>query len=154
MKSPNNYARFYALLKQIAGDVDVVKETLIGEHTGGRTTSLREMSTLEYNAMCDALQAEIAHPGMAEDEYRCEVKRLRSAILHRMQKIGIDTADWSVVDAFCLSPRIAGKKFAQLTLPELELMIPKLQAIVRNGGVKPRREVVVPLYIPQNQLPS
>lgn len=155
MKKPNNYARFYALLKQVAGDdMETAKEALVSEHTGGRTASLREMSRHEYNAMCEALQAETTHPGMAEDEYRRELKRLRSAVLHRMQRLGIDTSDWSVVDAFCSSSRIAGRKFAQLSLAELELMIPKLEGIARNGIKTQPRKVMIPMIVRHDLLPS
>ena len=43
---PTSYARFYALLRQMQGDREQIKETLILQFTKGRTTSLREMQKL------------------------------------------------------------------------------------------------------------
>ena len=66
---PTSYARFYALLRQMQGDREQIKETLILQFTKGRTTSLREMQKDEYEAMCRAMEAEIEHPlcGIAPD---------------------------------------------------------------------------------------
>lgn len=89
-----SYARFYALLNRMPGDRSQIKETLVARFTEGRTTSLRDMRTSEYEAMCTALEAEIEHPGLSVEEFHRERKRLRSAVLHRMQRLGIDTSDW------------------------------------------------------------
>lgn len=49
-----NYARFYALLNRLPTiDRDELKATLVSQYTGGRTESLREMTTKEYDAMCE-----------------------------------------------------------------------------------------------------
>ncbi len=154
-RKPTNYARFYALLNRISGDKEQIKEALIERFTNGRTSHLREMSAVEYDAMCETMNGELNHPGMSEYEYKAEMKRLRSAVLHRMQCLGINTTSWDIVDTFCQSPKIMGKKFAQLSPSELELMISKLEAIARNGGVKSKpSRVVVPMFINPSQLPS
>ncbi|WP_295990538.1 hypothetical protein [uncultured Alistipes sp.] len=153
MNKPRSYSRFYALLKRMPGDREELKQTLVGRFTAGRTTSLREMRLEEYDAMCRALEAEIAHPGITTDEAQAEVKRHRSSVLRRMQKLGIDTTDWNAVDAFCLSPRIAEKRFCQLSIEELRALIPKLEAILRKPKKAPRR-VVHTIIIKENQLPS
>lgn len=141
---PTSYARFYALLRQMQGDREQIKETLILQFTKGRTTSLREMQKDEYEAMCRAMEAEIEHPGLSTEEFRREQKRLRSAVLHRMQRLGVDTSDWDVVDAFCLSNRIARKEFARLSLAELRVMVSKLEAMGRKGYSRPRRTICFP----------
>ena len=79
--------------------------------------------------------------------------RLRSAVLHRMQRLGVDTSDWDVVDAFCLSNRIARKEFARLSLAELRVMVSKLEAMGRKGYSRPRR-TMLPVIVKTNQLPS
>ena len=150
---PTSYARFYALLRQMQGDREQIKETLILQFTKGRTTSLREMQKDEYEAMCRAMEAEIEHPGLSTEEFRREQKRLRSAVLHRMQRLGVDTSDWDVVDAFCLSNRIARKEFARLSLAELRVMVSKLEAMGRKGYSRPRR-TMLPVIVKPNQLPS
>ena len=150
---PTSYARFYALLRQMQGDREQIKETLILQFTKGRTTSLREMQKDEYEAMCRAMEAEIEHPGLSTEEFRREQKRLRSAVLHRMQRLGVDTSDWDVVDAFCLSNRIARKEFARLSLAELRVMVSKLEAMGRKGYSRPRT-TMLPVIVKTNQLPS
>ena len=150
---PTTYSRFYALLGRMAGDREQVKEILVSQFTSGRTTSLREMNAKEYDLMCAAMEAEVRHPGLNEFEYKKELKRLRSAVLHRMQKLGIDTTDWNAVDSFCSQSRIAGKPFARMELAELEALISKLEAIRR----KTRSLVKVaqmPLIVKSCQIPS
>ncbi|MDL2243727.1 hypothetical protein LJB84_02670 [Bacteroidales bacterium OttesenSCG-928-J19] len=135
MKKVKNFARFYALLnKAQADDKEEVKEMLVGSFTSGRTTSLREMTPQEYNAMCDSMDDKKARPASA---INAELKKQRSAVLHRLQKLGVDTTDWSAVDEFCLNSRIAGKKFYNLTAEELGIMVPKLEAIARKPA-KPK----------------
>lgn len=152
---PTTYARFYALLGRMTADREQVKEILVSRFTNGRTTSLREMKASEYDAMCMAMEAEIKHPGMSEDEYKRDLKRLRSAVLHRMQKMGIDTADWTMVDAFCSQPRIAGKRFSQLEPAELEILIAKLEAMRRKNYHATRiPQIQVPVFMNPYQLPS
>ncbi len=48
-----NYARFYALLKQMPG---ANKEQLVYEYTDGRTPSLRVMKDKEYRQMIEAME--------------------------------------------------------------------------------------------------
>lgn len=150
---PTTYSRFYALLGRMAGNREQVKEMLVSRFTNGRTASLRKMSASEYDAMCKAMEAEIKHPGMSEADYRRDLKRLRSAVLHRMQKMGIDTADWSAVDTFCSQPRIAGKRFSQLEPAELEVLIAKLEALRRKNYTAPPK-FSIPIYVNPYQMPS
>lgn len=60
------------------------------------------------------------------------LRRKRSSVLHRMQLLGIDTADWNRVDSFCMDSRIAGKRFCQLDCDELDTLFRKLLAIGRK----------------------
>lgn len=131
MKKVKNYARFYALLKPLPGDHEEMKENLVSAFTGGRTHSLREMAQDEYRRMCESLEDSRAS-GLSHKDFTAEIKRKRSAVLNRMQKLGINTYDWAAVDKFCLDPRIAGKVFRQLSLDDLKRMIPKLEAIARK----------------------
>lgn len=97
------------------------KEWLVKQYTDGRTTSLREMSDDEYNAMCDGMLNTIVDKEL--------LRKARSIALHLMQKMGIDTSDWVRVNEYCQDPRIAGKLFAALTTDELTELIRKLRAI-------------------------
>lgn len=61
------------------------------------------------------------------------LRRKRSSVLHQMQLLGIDTADWTRVDAYCSDKRIAGKRFRELDGPELDALLKKLRAIRRKA---------------------
>lgn len=134
MKKVKNFARFFALLKQVPYADAELKEEYVGAFTGGRTTSLREMTPREYNTMCDSLEAKIGG-----NDFTVEIKRQRSAVLKRISKLGIDTGDWEAVDNFCLNPRIAGKLFRQLHIDELRKLVPKLEAIIRKDAILAKR---------------
>jgi hypothetical protein len=137
MKKAKNYSRFYVLLKNISGDREEMKENLVRAFTNGRTMSLREMSKDEYNRMCDSLQGSQSG-GYSYKEHQDEIKRRRSAVLKRMQNLGMNTNNWAEVDEFCLNPRIAGKRFSHLTLDDLKRMIPKLEAIAAKPQKQPQ----------------
>lgn len=137
-----NFARFYGILKasykfatkELGNDF---KEGLVSEFTNGRTTSLREMTRKEYDTMCDKLEDATAQLLRTVKEVQ---RRHRSKCLKLMQKLGIDTTDWTRINAFCEDPRIAGKVFAKLSNDELDQLSVKLRSIQRKGGLKPKKE--------------
>lgn len=134
-----NFSRFYAVCRAMGIDTGEYKDDLVSEFTGGRTVHLREMTEREYDDMCDCLQNG-GQPGRSRDEFLERRRRSRSAVLKRLQKLGIDTTDFSRVNAFCQSKRIAGKPFGSLTIAELDALVPKLEAMLRKGGVSARPE--------------
>lgn len=127
-----NYARFYALLKQLPG---ADKETLVEQYTGGRTTHLRQMTIKEYELMCSVM-AQVTGYETRMAALRKELRRKRSICLRLMQQLGIDTTDWTRVDDFCCHPRIAKKPFRKICLDELDEVIKKLRMIKRKGGLR------------------
>ncbi len=131
MKNIKNYARFFALIKPLPGDHEEMKENLVKAFTNGRTMSLREMAPDEYRRMCDSLESSRA-ANLSQKDFTAEIKKKRSAVLKRMQLLGINTSDWAAVDEFCLNPRIVGKEFRAISLEELKRLIPKLEAIARK----------------------
>lgn len=54
------YKRFYKLFNRLPLHDDEMKERLVQQYTNGRTSSLRAMSTAEYDALCDALERSTA----------------------------------------------------------------------------------------------
>lgn len=128
-----NYNRFWMLIHEARAlfveDKEEVKKEMVLNATNGRTDSLKELTQKEYDELCDAIESRLKKP------YRTynSLKRARSAVLHQMQLLGINTADWSAVDRFCQNNRIAGKRFCKLTEEELQavyikcLMIHKKQ---------------------------
>ena len=136
-----NFARFYGILKErftfASKELgEEFKESLVSQFTNGRTTSLREMSREEYDAMCDRLEGTSA---WIRKSIEAEHRRLRSRCLRQMQQLGIDTTDWTRINAFCQDPRICGKPFRQLSQEELEQLSVKLRAIRRKGGFAQRK---------------
>ncbi len=126
----DNYHRFYASLNRLGGiDREEMKKTLVLSFTGGRTTSLKEMTRAEYEALCLSLEERTG--------WRDELRKKRSLCLKLMQKVGVDTTDWACINDFCKNARIAGRAFAQLGLEDLDALQVKLRSIMRKGGLKP-----------------
>lgn len=116
-------------------DREELKAELVNQYTGGRTDSLREMTAKEYNDMCEAMQ-QMDQNRKVREIYREQLRQKRSVALKLMQKNGIDTTDWERVDAFCMNPRISGKKFAKLTVEELVMVAIKLRIINKKDREK------------------
>lgn len=117
------YRRFYALFRQldIRGDREDCRKQLILQYTGGRTDSLRKMEEKEYDALCSGIAKILGH--------REELRKKRSVCLKLMQELGVETYRWEDVDRYCSQPRIAGKRFAWLSIDELTALARKLRAI-------------------------
>ena len=130
-----NFARFYASFNKLpcSDDRDVMKRDFVRQWTENRTDSLREMTKAEYNACCEAMERLTGR--------KDEQKKKRSQCLKLMQKLGIDTTDWTRINYFCQDQRIAGKPFARLSNEELDTLATKLRSIQRNGGLKQKKEV-------------
>lgn len=127
-----NFGRFYVLAKK---NPAIDKESMVLQFTDGRTTHLREMYQDEYNEMCDAIEYGTDRTRKAAEADR--LRRLRSSVLLRIGRLGINTIDnWDGIDAFCKSPKIAGKEFRKLSTEELETLRRKLESIIRKGGLK------------------
>ena len=140
-----NYAAFYALLKSMPG---ASKEDLVLQWTNGRTASLKEMSEREYTLMIRQLRQQV--------ENLEEKKKARSAVLKQFQLYGIDTTDWDAVDRFCCTPRIAGKPFRYLTIPELKALRVKMLSIRNKAELKgyEQRRVALGADLTKGQLPN
>lgn len=134
MARDRNYSQFFALLKQMES---ASKEDLVRTYTNGRTDSLRAMSALEYRAMIGAMQRITTN--------REELRKARSATLRLMQRYGVNTCDWERVNSFCGDKRIAGKAFAQITIPEHVALQRKLRAMMDKGYQRTQPASVVAL---------
>lgn len=125
-----DYARFWALLALMpCADRDDLKEQLVMQHTGGRTASLRDMKAKEYEQMIRAMENATGRNDRRLPADLIALKKKRSAVLHQMDILGIDTSDWEEVDRFCLQKRIFGKRFSKLEAGELIALFQKLKAI-------------------------
>ena len=114
------------------------KEELVSQYTGGRTTHVSQMKKDEFIALCDMLQYGSEQEQTARN---LALKRARSAALLRIGRLGINTIDnWEGINAFVSSPKIAGKKFYDLSTDELKALTSKLESIIRKGGLKKSEE--------------
>lgn len=139
MKTANYsvHARFFMLLKQLPF---LTKEELVWEHSGMLTESLSEYYRINpagYNRMiCDMQQTvdSMKQPQKKTGKKQTSeiTKRLRSGVLHRLQKHGVDTTKWDCVNKFLEQPRIAGKRLYDMSDQELIELIPKLESILKK----------------------
>lgn len=126
----SNFGRFYTAIREMnpIGDRDDVKRSIVLQYTDGRTESLREMTRAEYDRCCADLEQ-----GTGGRE---KLRKERSATLHLMQRMGVDTSDWERVNALCRDPRIAGKDFRRIADDEHPELRARLRAIGRKGGFR------------------
>lgn len=131
-----NFARFYTLLNRMpyVGDKEDLKRELVLQGTNGRTNSLREVSKKEYVAICEAMER--VAPGIERDKFAEQLRKSRSVCLRLMQKIGVDTTSWRVVNDYCKSPKIAGADFRVLSIDDLDRLSLKLRMILKKQSDK------------------
>lgn len=133
-KNNSRYGRFWVLMKGREHMID--KDEIVMQFTDGRTTHLSEMTRDEYNEMCAALEGRFNKAA-----YEQQLKKARSAVLLRVGRLGINTIDnWDEVNAFLLSPKIAGKLLYEMSLEEMKELTRKLEAIIKKGGIKSLHE--------------
>lgn len=128
MKTKAPHDKFYSILRLFPG---ADKESIVWQYSGMLTTSLREFwekRPEEYRRMLADLQAKVYKKSGTGDDP--EVKKLRSAVLTRLQKHGVDTTDWACVNSFLSQPRIANKRLYEMTTTEMRALIKKLESIL------------------------
>jgi galactokinase len=136
MREGFNYSRFYRVLNMMPGmDKEELKRSLVSQWTGGRTESLREMDEHEYYSLCSHLEYNQGQQARRSAVEQC-IKKQRSVCLKLMQKMGIDTTDWTRVNAFLMDGRIVGKKLYEMSGAELDTLSRKLRSIERKGGLR------------------
>ena len=74
-----------------------------------------------------------------ELENLAETKKLRSSILKKLQKHGVDTTDWTCVNRFLENPRIAGKLLYNMNHQEMRDLIKKLGSILTKDADKRKK---------------
>lgn len=131
MQEVTNFARFYSILKRVPkiGDNEYLKKEMVSVATGGRTESLKEITRKEYDDLCNLLEKRFPEKRSIYVEQR---RKKRSSCLKLMQKIGVDTTDWTAINNYCKSPKIAGKVFAELGIEELQQLSIKLRMILKK----------------------
>ena len=118
MQEVTNFARFYSILKRVPkmGGEDFAKRELVSIGT-------------EYDGLCDLLEKRFPEK---RDIYVEKRRKKRSSCLKLLQKIGVDTTNWTAINNYCKSPKIAGKVFADLDIEELQQLSLKLRMILKK----------------------
>lgn len=131
MQEVTNFARFYSILKRVPkiGDNEYLKKEMVSVATGGRTESLKEITRKEYDDLCNILEKRFPEKRNIYVEQR---RKKRSSCLKLLQKIGVDTTNWTAINNYCKSPKIAGKVFAELDIEELQQLSLKLRMILKK----------------------
>jgi len=136
MTTKVSHARFYGLLAKLPY---LSKKDVVWQYSGMLTDSLstfHDYNPQGYNMMIRALQEMVdsteKYKRSDPVEELSRLKKLRSGILKRIQKHGIDTTDWDKVNAFMEQKRIAGKRLYAMTIPEMEALIPKMESILKK----------------------
>ena len=131
MQEVTNFARFYSILKRVPkiGDNEYLKKEMVSVATGGRTESLKEITRKEYDDLCNLLEKRFPEKRYIYVEQR---RKKRSSCLKLLQKIGVDTTNWTAINNYCKSPKIAGKVFADLDIEELQQLSLKLRMILKK----------------------
>lgn len=138
------YGRFWSAFRRLpveGNSAESVKDVLVSQYTRGRTSHLHEMTPVEYDRLCRAVEREAAASSSAGRQRPKPVspglRALRSRVLVEMRIWGVpgvrhNSVDWQSVDRFCLDSRIAGKRFCLLQYDELEALLRKLTAMVNK----------------------
>lgn len=131
MQEVTIFARFYSILKRVPkiGDNEYLKKEMVSVATGGRTESLKEITRKEYDDLCNLLEKRFPEKRNIYVEQR---RKKRSSCLKLLQKIGVDTTNWTAINNYCKSPKIAGKVFADLDIEELQQLSLKLRMILKK----------------------
>lgn len=131
MQEVTNFARFYSILKRVPkiGDNEYLKKEMVSVATGGRTESLKEITRKEYDDLCNILEKRFPEKRNIYVEQR---RKKRSSCLKLLQKIGVDTTNWTAINNYRKSPKIAGKVFAELDIEELQHLSLKLRMILKK----------------------
>lgn len=139
MKKTQNHSQFWTLFRQLPGvdlsDVQTCKDDYVWQASNMLTTSLNdflERNPTGYKQMISKLQNAITTAKNAN----VDIKLYRSGVLTRLQKYGVDTTNWTKVNAFLKQPQVAGKVMYELSVDEMRSLITKLESMIAKKRAK------------------
>lgn len=125
-----DFGRFFTILKK---HPEADRYEMVYNLTQGETDDIKLLTEKEYNELCKSLENE-------EDKEKR--KSVGSDLLHMLQLIGVNTADWDAVDEFLKNPQIYSgicpypKRYIETTTDERKLIMKKLHSIRRKDEAK------------------
>lgn len=139
MRKTQNHSQFWTLFRQLPGvdlnDVNTCKDDYVWQASNMLTTSLNdflERNPSGYKQMIAKLQNAVT----TAKNTNGDIKIYRSGVLTRLQKYGVDTTNWTKVNAFLKQPQVAGKVMYELSVPELRNLITKLESMIAKKKAK------------------
>lgn len=127
-------ARLHMMYKQRGLSRDEHK-AMLAQLTDGRTDKTNELTEAEANYLAGWLNGngQETLKAKADEIKQKNLKFYRSAVLKRLQKLGIDTSDWGRVNAFLGDRRIAGQPLYAMSVETMKSLIPKLEKLCEKG---------------------
>ena len=132
MKKTHNHSQFWTLFAQMPG---ADKEQIVWEASNMLTNSLNdflENNPSGYKSMIAKMQNAISTAKKPNEN----ITLYRSGVLTRLQKYGVDTTNWTKVNAFLKQPQVAGKVLYELSIDEMRALITKLESMIAKKKVK------------------
>lgn len=123
-----NYAVVFLHIKRSEG---LTKEDVAHKYSGGRTTSLKDLTDAEYLRMVRELSRRKPQ----------DLRPMRSKALRLLQIYGVDTLNWDRINEFVSQKKIAGKVFSQLNREELEALVRKMRSIIYKAQVEKHKHL-------------
>ena len=127
-----NYRHYFALEKRLQkAGYDIDRADLVQELTKGRTSSLRELTHIEYTNLINQMRAFSAN--RATYNIEIESKRKRSQVLAIATLTGLkDPNDFRKFNAFMKDRSILKKPLNQYKLSELDALVQQFRGIEAN----------------------
>lgn len=127
-------ARLHMMYKQRGLSRDEHK-AMLAQLTDGRTDKTNELTEAEANYLAGWLNGngQETLKAKADEMKQKNLKFYRSAVLKRLQKMGINTSDWGRVNAFLSDRRIAGQPLYAMSVETMIKLIPKLEKLCEKG---------------------
>lgn len=122
-----NFSRFFSIIKK---HPRADRHEMVYNLTHGETDDIKLLTPKEYNELCESLED--------KEEWRSKGRDL----LHLLQLMGVNTADWDAVDTYLKNPRIYSgicpypKRYKETTTDERKLIMKKLHSIRRKDEAK------------------
>ena len=127
-----NYRHYFALEKRLQkAGYQIDRAEVVAELTKGRTSSLRELSHIEYTDLINQMRQFAAESATYDMETEC--KRKRSQVLAIATRTGLkDPNDWRKFNSFMKERSILKKPLIKYKLSELGALVRQFRGIEAN----------------------
>lgn len=128
--SPGLIGHLHGLYRRYGIDEET-RRAMICDLTNGRTASTRDLTYSEGQYLSGYLDGAV-HEDRDLSIGERAIKRQRSGVLKRLQLLGIDTTNWDSVNNYLCDRRIAGQPLYKMDSDALQMVIRKLEQILKK----------------------